>query len=68
MYPPELQVKQFVAVVRGGFGSRWYVYRTGSDRHYLFACTENPTFCVPVLKADLQDDVRRALANGYGNG
>ena len=67
---PELQVKQYVAVVHGRF-CRFMVFRTGSDRHYLFAQLD-PTGCqtgltVPVRKADLQPEVRRALAAGVGN-
>lgn len=67
MFPPELQVKQFVAEVDGAHGFRWRVFTTGSDRHYLFSCVENPCFSVPVLKADLRDDVRSALAHGWGH-
>jgi hypothetical protein len=63
----ECQVKQFVAEVNGCFGSRWHVFITGSDRHYLFTCVQNPVLSVPVLKADLRPDVRRALAHGYGH-
>jgi len=67
VFPPYLQVKQYVAEVNGDFGSRWYVYKTGSDKHYLFSCVQNPTFSVPVLKADLQPEIRRALARGVGH-
>lgn len=67
-FPPELQVKQYVGIVRGAFGSRWQVFMTGSDKHYLFANVKNPTFQVPVRKADLQPEVRRRLAHGYGHG
>jgi hypothetical protein len=66
-FRPECQVKQYVARVRGANGLDWDVYRTGSDRHYLFACVQNPVFSVPVLKTDLQPDVRQALAHGYGH-
>jgi hypothetical protein len=66
-FPPELQVRQYVAEVTGARGSRWRVFRTGSDRHYLFSSVDNPTFSVPVLKTSLRDDVRSALANGYGH-
>ena len=76
MFPPELQVVKFVAEVNGGFGTRWRVFTTGSSRHYLFSCVQNPEFAVPVLKADL-DQVResrlalcaltlRALVSGLG--
>jgi hypothetical protein len=67
VFPPELQVKQYVARLRGAFGLHWYVYRTGSDRHYLFVCVENSNIQVPVLKATLQDDIRSALAHGVGH-
>jgi hypothetical protein len=67
VFPPELQVKQYVARVKANFGLHWYVYRTGSDRHYLFACVEYPHIQFPVLKSSLQDDVRSALANGWGH-
>jgi len=63
----ELQVTQFVAEVNGAFGSRWRVFRTGSDRHYLFVLVQNSDIAVPVLKSDLQPDVRRALAHGWGH-
>jgi hypothetical protein len=64
---PELQVKQWVAEVNGAFGSRWRVFRTGSDRHYLFVLVQNSQIFKAVLKADLQPEVRRALANGWGH-
>jgi hypothetical protein len=67
MFPPELQVKQYVAEVNGGFGSRWWVFRTGSDKYYLFTCVQNPSFSIPVLKTSLRDDVRRALSHGVGH-
>jgi hypothetical protein len=63
----ELQVKQWVAEVNGAFGSRWRVFRTGSDRHYLFQLVQNTDIAVPVLRKDLRPDVRRALANGCGH-
>jgi hypothetical protein len=66
VFPPELQVKQFVAEVNGLHGFRWRVFTTGSDRHYLFSCVQNPAFCVPVEKASLQPVVRSALAHGVG--
>jgi hypothetical protein len=67
VFPPELQVKQFVAEVDGLFGFRWRVFTTGSDRHFLFVCVQNGYLAVPVLKADLQNDVRRALNHGVGH-
>jgi hypothetical protein len=63
----ELQVKQWVAEVNGAFGSRWRVFRTGSDRHYLFQLVQNTDIAVPVLRKDLRPDVRRALADGWGH-
>jgi hypothetical protein len=66
-FPPELQVKQFVAEVNGAFGSRWRVFTTGSARHYYFQLIQNTDIGKPVLKTDLQDDVRGALAHGYGH-
>lgn len=68
MFRPELQVKQYVAELNGAHGFRWRVFTTGSDRHYLFVCVQNGDISVPVLKADLRDDARRALAHGYGHG
>jgi hypothetical protein len=67
VFPPELQVKQYVARLKGAFGLHWYVYRTGSDRHYLFVCAENSNIQMPVLKSSLKDDVRSALASGWGH-
>jgi hypothetical protein len=69
-FRPEYQVKQFVAVVQGEHG-RFMVLATGSDRHYLF-CQLDPSGCqtglqFPVLRADLQPDIRAALAHGWGN-
>jgi len=68
--PPELGVKQFVAVVRSRW-CRFMVFTTGSPRHYLFSQLD-PHGCqtglhFPVLKADLRRDIRRALAHGWGN-
>ncbi len=67
MFPPELQVKQYVSRLEGAFGLHWHVYRTGSDRHYLFVCAENPDIRVPKLKTELNDDIRSALAHGWGH-
>lgn len=63
-----MQVKQYVAEVRGAFGARWRVFRTGSSRHYLFVMVQNPLVSKPVLKTALRPEVRRALANGAGHG
>lgn len=67
MFPPELQVKQYVARLKGAFGFHWYVYKTGSDRHYLFVCAENSDIQMPVLKTELKDEIRSALAGGRGH-
>lgn len=70
MNHPELGVKQYVAVVASQW-CRWMVFETGNPRYYLFSQLD-PAGCatglqVPVRKADLQADVRRALAHGWGN-
>jgi hypothetical protein len=67
---PEMQVKQYVAVVRGRHG-RFMVFETADSRYYLFSQLD-PAGCatalqVPVRKADLQPDVRRALRHGCGH-
>lgn len=67
MFPPELQVKRFVAELDGAHGFRWRVFTTGSDKHYLFSCVQSPTICLPVLKAELKPEVRSALAHGWGH-
>ena len=67
VFPPELQVKQYVAEVNGAHGFRWRVFITGSDKHYLFVCVQNSDFAVPVLKSSLQPQVRSALAHGVGH-
>jgi hypothetical protein len=66
-FPPELQAKQHVAEVSGRFGSRWRVYRTGSDRHYLFVLVQNSMIYNVVRKSDLNPEIRSALANGWGH-
>lgn len=63
-------VKQYVAVVQGDW-AKFRVFETGSPRHYLFSQLD-PSGCqtgvqFPVLKARLRDDIRRALAHGWGN-
>jgi len=71
MRPPQaLMVKQYVAVVQGHF-CRFMVFTTGDDKFYLFAQID-PDGCqtglqFPVRKSDLQPEIRRALANGWGN-
>ena len=67
-FPPELQAKQYVAVVANGHGWRFRVLTTGSARHYLFQALDvGPPDPFPVLKADLQPEIRRMLARGCGN-
>jgi hypothetical protein len=67
------QVKQYVAVVQNRRGSRFMVFKTGDDRYYLFSqLYPGPTLIqtgvqFPVEKKNLRDDIRRALANGWGN-
>ena len=63
----QLGVKQFVAEVNGRFGFRFRVFTTGDDRCYLFVCTVNPDIWKLVRRADLQPEVRRALAHGAGH-
>jgi hypothetical protein len=67
---PEMQVKQFVAVVKGSW-SKFCVFMTGSTRHYLFHQLDNhgcmTQLAFPVLKTDLRDDIRSALSHGWGN-
>jgi hypothetical protein len=69
-FAPSMQVKQYVAVVRGLCG-RFRVFKTGSEKFYLFdaiddfGCSTGLQF--PVKRSDLRDDIRRALANGWGN-
>jgi hypothetical protein len=63
-------VKQYVAVVQGRW-CKFMVFETGSPKHYLFSQLD-PSGCAttlqfPVLKTDLRDDIRRALAHGWGN-
>jgi hypothetical protein len=62
-----LMTKQFVAEVNGAHGTRWQVFTTGDDRYYLFVLTENADIRKPVAKTDLRDDVRAALAHGWGH-
>lgn len=66
------QVKQYVAVVRSGAGQRFQVFSTGDPQWYLFvpligATSSAGTIHFPVLKKDLRDDIRHALAHGRGN-
>lgn len=62
-------VKQYVAVTRTRFG-RWMVFRTGDDKYYLFVAVDRNLCALglshPIKKTDLKQDIRRALAHGYG--
>jgi hypothetical protein len=65
-----LQVKQYVGEVRTDRGC-FRVFRTGDDHFYLFDPFDPATGasgCIgfPVEKARLRDDLRRALAHGWG--
>lgn len=70
-FAPELQVKQYVAVVRSARGIRFRVFETGDARYYLFDPLDahDCSYCnsFPVLKKDLRPDIRRALRHGWGN-
>lgn len=71
-FPPEYQVKQYVAVMRSPkTGVRFRVFTTGSEKHYLFDPLDEDdcsTCCqFPVLKAELRPEVRRMLRHGWGN-
>jgi hypothetical protein len=67
------QVKQYVAVVQNRRGSRFMVFETGDSRWYLFSqLYPGPGLIAtglqfPVEKKELRDDLRRALAHGWGN-
>ncbi len=66
---PRPQVKQYVGLVTGGRGTPWTVFETGDARYYLL-CRCYPGTLIwagpsrPVRKADLRDDVRKALRKG----
>jgi hypothetical protein len=64
---PEYQVKQFVAELNGCFGTRWRVFTTGSERHYLLVESCFGVLQVPVAKADLRPEIRSALTHGWGH-
>ena len=70
-FPSELQVKQYVAVVRSKTGQRFRVFTTGSQKHYLFdpLDADDCSLCnqFAVLRADLKPEIRRALRHGRGN-
>lgn len=66
------QVKQYIAIVRNGWGQRFQVFHTGDPKWYLFVPMIGETSCVgslqfPIEKANLRDDVRKMLAHGCGN-
>jgi len=63
------QVKQYVAVVQGQIG-KFMVFQTGDQKFYLFAqikdgCLTGLNF--PIEKRRLRNNVRSALAHGWGN-
>jgi hypothetical protein len=64
------QVKQYVAVVRGPF-CRFTVFETGDSQWYLFDQMDSygcsTTLQFPVLKSDLQPEIRKMLRHGCGN-
>ena len=65
-------VKQFVAVVQNRHGTKFMVFTTGDARYYWFQTLDQDECAVvgmafPVRKSDLRDDIRRALAHGWGN-
>lgn len=67
-----LGVKQFVAIVQNSYGLKFMVFTTGDAKYYLFQTLDRhgcaiPDMSFPVRKADLRDDIRRALAHGWGN-
>ena len=70
-HPPELGVKQYVAVVANGWGQRFRVFTTGDPKFYLFDPIDEHgcSLCMgfPVRKSDLRKDLRSALAHGWGN-
>lgn len=64
-------VMQYVAEVQGPF-CRFTVLKSGDPKFYIFDPLHpdyGTSMCMsfPVRKADLRDDLRRALANGWGN-
>ncbi len=71
IFPPCLQVKQHVAVVKNARGLRFRVFVTGDPRFYLFSAIapdgSEGALQFPVRKTDLRPDIRRAFANGWGN-
>lgn len=66
-------VMQFVAVVQNSDGMRFMVFRSGDPKYYLFSqLLPGPGLVAsglqwPVLKSRLREDIKRALANGWGN-
>lgn len=73
-FSPAMQVKQYVAIVKNpSTGTRFMVFETGDPKFYLFSQLFPKTdistgLQFPVLKVDLEPDVKRALAHGWGNG
>ncbi len=64
-------VKQFVAVVQNNRGRKFMVFETGDPKFYLFSAITDQGIATglqfPVQKSRLQDDIRSALRNGWGN-
>ena len=61
---------QFVAAVSNGEGTLFHAYRSGDPQFYIFVPVRNgaeSTLQIPVAKARLRGEVRRALARGQGN-
>lgn len=67
------QVMQYVAVVQNERGMRFMVFRTGDPKYYLFSqLLPGPGLVAsglswPVLKSRLRNDIKSALAHGWGN-
>jgi hypothetical protein len=68
-----MMVQKYVAVVQNRRGSRFMVFQTGDEKYYLFSqLYPGPGLIAtglqfPVEKKNLRDDIRRALAHGWGN-
>jgi hypothetical protein len=71
MYQPAMQVKQYIAVVQNERGMRFMVFATKDPKSYLFAQLDESGCAtglqIPVRKADLQPNIKSALAHGWGN-
>jgi hypothetical protein len=67
-----LEIKQYVAIVRSGHGSRFSVFETGDPKFYCFVPMVGEssimgTLQFPVKKSDLRDDICKMLRHGCGN-